>query len=461
MKPLAGQIDFDALLCRKVTFFDNLKKRKQRSHITIGEILDGVLSGRWREAIADVRIASRRSKEETNATKVSRLAAFKPSGIFLGLKASDFQSHSGIICIDLDEVGTSINELKLGLAQHLSTLAIFVSPSGRGLKVLFGVQASNEEEHNACWLSIQRDLSSILPNSVKVDPSTRNISSNCFVSHDPNAWIAATQRTLVQPLGQSPLYSPERKKKREVISKGSMSDDQSMSVFIGESMSHELTQIRDAILAKESKAKTRQRAERALRRLKYKSPHIWEIYARYLATKAVNQGERHSFLLRVIPAMYEVVCEQVLIRLLKLHHQSQTGTWSTGIDLHMREVSEVLSSFSEKYRTNLSLIERSVFYDQIECHQRKAAFRVCRGFAMTKMNAASGIFPLSCRVLASRIECHPDTAHRILREFHADRIIKRVKNGDSFLVPLPPGEKRNAATWRWIAPRIDSNKSAF
>src|SRR5690606_25998875 len=121
---------------------------------------------------------------------------------------------------------------------------------------------------------------------------------------------------------------------------------------------------------------------------------------------------------------------------------TQTGIWETGIDDHMREVSAMLATYGAIYRGKLTARECVVFYDRFDDDKRRSAFRICRGLASCARAIASGAFFLSCRELATRINCHPDTANVILRELKAERLVECVTAGDSLRVQLPPGEIR-------------------
>jgi hypothetical protein len=219
-----------------------------------------------------------------------------------------------------------------------------------------------------------------------------------------------------------------------------------MSDFRGETLSAEGARNSDEIQRLDREAKTRHRASRVLHEM---PPRLRAIYRQFIETRPVNSGERHAFLLRVIPAMFEVVAEPVLVDLLDLHHRAQTGIWRTVLDDHMKEAEEMLADYGAKYRETLGERERIVFYDRLSDAKRRAAFRICRGLASCDQESASGAFFLSCAELAVRINCNRDTAHTILREFKAKHLIETVKVGDSYRVSVPEGKRREATRWRW------------
>lgn len=452
-----ASIEVVGLLARPVSLFATVRTKRPPSQITIRDYFDGIVVGRWRAKIEAVRAANARSKEEAETLK-KRLPAITPSGTFRGLGDADFLAHSGILCIDLDDVGPSLAHTRARLQTLPCVLAVHLSPRGTGLKVFVVTTATTPEEHDLCWPAAEAELRPLLPLGVKLDPAPKSVVSKCFVSYDPAAWVADTPRIPLFPhdplitLGspRTPL-TPRREKRKRVISEGSMSDtgceSLSMSDFRGKTLSAEASPYAGEIQQREGDTKTRQRAHLELKRM---TPRLRSIYRQYIETKPVNRGERHAFLLKVILPLFEVLAEPVLVDLLRLHHRSQTGTWDAVLDFHMQEVKEVLDFYRSKYREALPPRERTVFYDRLNEEKRRAAFRICRGLATCEKARESAVFYLSCGELATRIGCDRDTAHEILCEFKAERLIECVRVGDALPIKMPEGEKRKATTWRWI-----------
>jgi hypothetical protein len=458
MNEQTASIEVSTLLARSISLFTSVKSKAAPLCITFGDYIAGVRAGRWGAQAEAVREANARSKEEADKVKVARLPVIKPSGTFRGLCAADLLRHSGILCVDLDNVGSALPETRQRLQALPSVLAMHVSPRGNGLKVFVVVAATNDAEHRACVESVGTDLCSVLPPGVKPDPAPTNVASNCFVSFDPDAWIADTPRTALAPgwsaspkTFSKPTKAREEEEEGRVLSEKSVSDGEqeipSMSDFRGEELSAKALPFNDEIKRLESNAKTRQRARRALEAM---PPRLRAIYRQFIESKPVNRGERHVFLTRVVPSMFEVVAEPVLLDLLRLHHCGQTGTWCMALKGHIEEAEEVLAGYGARYREALGERERTVFYNRLSDAKRRAAFRVCRGLARSAKAKELGWFFLSCRELASRIGSHPDTAHAILCEFKAERLIECVKVGDSLKVPVGEGQRREATTWRWL-----------
>lgn len=134
----------------KVSFGPNGIKARPMGEQALGEILQRIARGQWREEVEKVRaVFSRDGKIAAGALK-EKLPWFTPSGIFQpSRKAADLRQHSGVYVIDFDGLNPAgIPELKDRLMQTGSVLTAFVSPSGQGLKVLIpGLPATDEGGH--------------------------------------------------------------------------------------------------------------------------------------------------------------------------------------------------------------------------------------------------------------------------------------------------------------------------
>ena len=103
------------------------------------------------------------------------------SGTFTERKITGLVEHSGILCIDLDDI--PVKDVEPALGEDPFTAGFFTSPSGTGLKVLFNCdpgQHSASFEWVAAYLAKEYGLTA--------DRACRDVSRACFVSYDPEAW---------------------------------------------------------------------------------------------------------------------------------------------------------------------------------------------------------------------------------------------------------------------------------
>ncbi|TXI14830.1 MAG: hypothetical protein E6Q66_04745 [Pedobacter sp.] len=106
---------------------------------------------------------------------------FTFSGKFKKRLTESLIEHSGIICLDFDDINTE--EYFDYVCQQDFTLACFRSPGGKGLKVLVKIQP---HLHLQSFLALTKffEVASLI-----VDKSGKDVTRACFVSYDPQAYF--------------------------------------------------------------------------------------------------------------------------------------------------------------------------------------------------------------------------------------------------------------------------------
>ena len=119
--------------------------------------------------------------------KESSFDFFTGSGIFPYREDGALKYHSEYIVIDLDHLGDALRETmtKLITDDKLYVLLMFVSPSGDGLKVVYGIDLS-EGGHRKWFKAIRNYLRETY--NLEADPSGINESRTCFLAHDPECY---------------------------------------------------------------------------------------------------------------------------------------------------------------------------------------------------------------------------------------------------------------------------------
>jgi archaellum biogenesis ATPase FlaH len=134
-----------------------------------------------------IKIKGIGDKNERDIQKRSTLPTVTPSGIFSKRDQKYLITHTGIICIDFDDVA-DVKGLKERLLsdREIETLLLFLSPSGDGLKWFVRIPP-NEFTHILYFLAIENYILETI--KFQVDKSCKNISRACFLSYDPDAYI--------------------------------------------------------------------------------------------------------------------------------------------------------------------------------------------------------------------------------------------------------------------------------
>lgn len=129
-------------------------------------------------------------KDERRRLKQTTFSFCTFSGTFSYRRRQSLLSHSQLLCIDLDHVGTpdQVMSLKMRLASdpEFETALCFRSPSGDGVKWVVAIdttQATHEEWFDAMCRYIADAY------GLEADRACRDVTRCCFLPHDGQALI--------------------------------------------------------------------------------------------------------------------------------------------------------------------------------------------------------------------------------------------------------------------------------
>jgi len=170
----------------QITIFRNIQDTSTPFHRDVRVVLDRIRDGANPNGVAiptkDIvkKVRAEKRKAERNELK-KQLPAICFSGTFTKRLDSAIQEHSGIICLDFDgyEKKKDLLSDKKKLSDSKYSYAVFVSPSGNGLKVLVKVPADIDNHKN-----FFNSLENYYQNP-HFDKTSKNISRVCYESHDP------------------------------------------------------------------------------------------------------------------------------------------------------------------------------------------------------------------------------------------------------------------------------------
>lgn len=124
----------------------------------------------------------------------TKLPAVTWSGSFSSRKAEKLIQHSGLLCLDFDKISAPDATKNILIESAPDFLyAVFVSPSGNGLKVLCRIPQCTIEEHGQYF----RVLADFFEETfqLKADESGKDVSRLCFLSWDTSIWISEHEPT--------------------------------------------------------------------------------------------------------------------------------------------------------------------------------------------------------------------------------------------------------------------------
>ena len=125
--------------------------------------------------------------QEARSYKANQFDYVTFSGTFSKRNEQGLLAHSGLLCLDFDQVA-DIDKLKGTLRQdpYFETALLFVSPSGKGLKWVIAVEL-NSLHHEDYFKAVNNYLAHTY--LVESDTSGKDVARACFLPHDPQVFI--------------------------------------------------------------------------------------------------------------------------------------------------------------------------------------------------------------------------------------------------------------------------------
>ena len=142
------------------------------------------------------RVRSFTDPAEFRQAKARLLPYITPFGVFSKRDSQSIKTYSGLIPVDLDKAddGLDLEDAKQWIFENNAPYVklAFISPSGRGIKLLFDVgrkitqwdEAIHEEFFNVVNLHIKMDFREDL---IAKDTVGKDLARACFLCHDPTA----------------------------------------------------------------------------------------------------------------------------------------------------------------------------------------------------------------------------------------------------------------------------------
>jgi hypothetical protein len=151
------------------------------------ELIKGLTGDKMKSRIEPIRkLLAEGEKDKANQLK-SKLPAITLSGIFKGRRTADkLDEYSHIVCLDLDKLAPDkLLPLKDLIAGCCYTLAVFISPSGNGLKIMVKI-SSGSNYHRDAYRQVLKYYTELT--GERFDEVTSDISRLMFMSYDPEVY---------------------------------------------------------------------------------------------------------------------------------------------------------------------------------------------------------------------------------------------------------------------------------
>jgi len=163
------------------TKFKSLRNTKPQEVVNLISVLNEIKSDKYKEKIEKIREDENPSKSPLK----DRLPVFTPTGQFNHRSIKGLEEYNGLICLDIDHIEEPEN-LKTKCKSLPYVYSAFVTPSGKGLKVLIKTDATLET-YKETELKVAEKFK--LDTDAIRDNHCKDIARIQFVSYDPEIYI--------------------------------------------------------------------------------------------------------------------------------------------------------------------------------------------------------------------------------------------------------------------------------
>jgi hypothetical protein len=171
---------------------------EKKSLLLIGK---DIISDKYKTEVEEIRNLIAQGNKAEADNKKKQLLAFTPSAVFSEKRQMPFlEMYSGFVHLDFDKLTQEELQTAFAIICKISyTSLCFISPSGNGLKVF--VEVSTElEHHDIAYFQVQKYYEDAT--GLKADPSCKDVTRLCFMSHDPNAYRTIQNEKFIVALPQ-------------------------------------------------------------------------------------------------------------------------------------------------------------------------------------------------------------------------------------------------------------------
>jgi len=156
--------------------------------LSLAKIIKQIRGSKYRKPVLEIRKLIKLGDLE-RAKQVKRtLVAFTVSGSFEGGPKMVFlKDYNPFVILDINNLDPHLLRYLIFRTRHIEfTKAVFVSPGGRGLKIIVEVD-SEMKKHDLAWQQVRDFYEEQL--DVAVENKGNKITRLCFMSHDPDAYF--------------------------------------------------------------------------------------------------------------------------------------------------------------------------------------------------------------------------------------------------------------------------------
>jgi len=201
----------------QVSYFPNIKVTAPLGISSLAPLFEtirvGGKDGRLRRDVEEIRRYPD-DPDTRRELKRKNLPVITWQGIFSSRKDAGVQELSGLMCIDIDHLSSKeLGSYKASLIGQPWCVAVFLSPSGDGLKAVVMTDNYDIEAYHSCYCQLEEYF--LVNYGVRPDKNCEPLSQGCFASYDPDIYVN---------LNAVPFhleYSPAYDQKKSIVTKTS------------------------------------------------------------------------------------------------------------------------------------------------------------------------------------------------------------------------------------------------
>jgi hypothetical protein len=222
-----------------VSWFSRGTENLPDQDIPAAEFVFAIRNGQYRREIKQIRDRFKRAFDRTNGNNEAakktvgaaknRLPAVTFSGVFGVRSEEQFQKHSGLLQADCDLLGERLPELREVFKADPHVYALFVSPTGDGLKAIYrGPVCPDKKTHAAAQNTVAAHIKKLC--GLEIDHLI-DLSRLCYASYDPEAWL--NEQAIELPIDPvCPAPTPNATSDRPTASNANLTTRQQLAVQI-------------------------------------------------------------------------------------------------------------------------------------------------------------------------------------------------------------------------------------
>ncbi|MDY0090965.1 MAG: DUF3987 domain-containing protein [Flavobacteriaceae bacterium] len=182
--------------------------KKVGSDSELGEIIECIKNGDYKEDINSIRYAVHSEDLKTADEIKSKLVGFTTSGTFGTARTKEnITSYSKMICLDFDKLDhQELQEILTIIKICNYTYVSFISPSGNGIKVIVKVNC-DADGHEEAYIQVAEHYKSIT--GIDYDKKCKDITRLCFISYDEDIYVNKNSE-IFNPISEIKTVEPSK-----------------------------------------------------------------------------------------------------------------------------------------------------------------------------------------------------------------------------------------------------------